>query len=231
MKVKLLIEFGPKFTQSQFEDFLKANNWEKSFQNKDITTIFDLTLTEWVGTEQICYVFAWIRNLKTSGYKVVVRLPFRNELQLIYSPAQLRDFSEKYKNTVTEGPYVDSEKRKERRRRSAAFLMEVYGLFKRVELKESDFENMADYSTYNNESRRVRENNHQIIGFTPFELNHVDPGIKYDTHFFDLISNAIDVSQQTRGLFELQVSVQDLLKKYGCYNPFESKILRNLITQ
>lgn len=231
MKEKLLVEFGPKFTQSQFEDFLKANYWERSFQNKDITTFFDLTLTEWVGAEQICYLFAWIRNLKILSHKVTVRLPFRNELQFIYSSSQLREIAEKYKNTVVEGPYIDSGKRVERRRRSAAFLMEKYGLFKRVELEESDFEHMADYSTYNIESRRIRENNHQIIGFTPFELKHVDPSIKYDTHFFDLISNATDVSPQTRGLFELQVSVQDLLKKYGCYNPFESKILSNVITQ
>ncbi len=231
MKGNVIIEFGPKFCQAQFEDFLKTRIWEKSFAEPEITTVFDLTLTEWISTEQICFLFAWIRNLKLLRREVKVKLPFRTPLAGIYSSAHLKHLSEKYKNFVSGQLYIDNESRVKRRRRSAAFLMDVYGMFSRLNLSESDFDQMADYATYNAETRRIRENNHQIIGFTPFELRLTDSGVKYDTHFFELISDTSDTMAKTKGLFELQENIQNLLKKYGCYNPFESKILSNVITQ
>jgi hypothetical protein len=231
MKEIFIVEFGPKFCQAQFEDFLQTESWEKSFADENRTILFDLTLTEWISTEQICFLFAWIRALKLLHRKVNVKLPFRNELNLIYSRQKLQVLGVKFKNPVTGELFRDSDVAKGRRRRSAAFLMDVYGMFHKLELDESDFLQMTDYATYNREAHEIRKYNHQIIGFTPFELKIADPGIKYDTHFFELISDNTESDAKTRGLFELQASLQELLKKYGCYNPFESKILSNVVTQ
>lgn len=227
----LLIEIGPKFTQAQFDDFLANGYWDKSFDKLTQQVTFDLTVTEWIASEQICFLFAWIRNLKLLKRKVIVRLPHRDRLMTLYSLQKLKQLEEKYKSPTTGELFSDNHDRVYRRSRSAAFLMVVYGMFTQLELEEVDFEQMAQSGTYNKDVEHLRKNNHQIIEFTPFELRQPDKAMKYDTHFFELISDNTELGVKTKGLFELQTSVQQLLKRYGCYSPFESKILSNVITQ
>lgn len=241
---KHIIEFGPKFCQAQFDFVLredvaykdaegnsqKTSHWKRSFSPDVTEVVFDLTLTEWVAAEEIAFLFAWIRNIKESGKKLKVKLPFRNSIENYLSKPKLQQIATFYKNS--DGSlYKDSDERIERRRRSSAFLMSVYGLFTRTGLEESDFVNMADPTTYFKESERLRENIHQIIPFTPFDLSANRQHIKYDTHFHDVINNNLDAQAKTGNIFELQNNIQQLLKEYACYTPFESKILSNVVTQ
>jgi hypothetical protein len=238
------IEFGPKFCQAQFDFVLrediaykdadgniqKTSHWKRSFSPDVKEVVFDLTLTEWVATEQIAFLFAWLRNLKYSGKFLKVYLPFRNNIENYLTKLQLQKISENYKDT-NGNSYIDNIDRIKRRRRSSAFLMAVYGLFTQTGLEESDFINMADPGTYFKESERLRKNNHQIIPFTPFDLSANRQHIKYDTHFYDVINNNMYAQAKTSNIFDLQKNIQQLLKDYACYTPFESKILSNVVTQ
>lgn len=241
---KHIIEFGPKFCQAQFDFVLredvafkdaednpqKTSHWKRSFSPDVKEVVFDLTLTEWVAAEEIAFLFAWIRNIKESGKKLKVNLPFRNNIENYLSKTKIQQIATAYKNS--DGTlYKDDDKRIDRRRRSSAFLMSVYGLFTRTGLEESDFVNMADPTTYFKESERLRENIHQILPFTPFDLSANRQHIKYDTHFHDVINNNLDAQAKTGNIFELQKNIQQLLEKYSCYTPFESKILSNVVTQ
>ncbi|MBK8450220.1 MAG: hypothetical protein IPL42_09475 [Saprospiraceae bacterium] len=65
--LKHVIEFGPKFCQAQLDFVLredinyidvegnlqKSSHWKRSFTPDVIEVIFDLTITEWVNTEEI----------------------------------------------------------------------------------------------------------------------------------------------------------------------------------
>jgi len=239
-----IIEFGPKFCQAQFDFVLReditykdaddipqiSSHWKRSFSPDVTEVIFDLTITEWVSAEQIAFLFAWMRNIKESEKKIKVSLPFRNNIEDYWSKQKIRQIADEYKDADGVS-YKDNSARIDRRRRSSAFLMTIYGLLGRTGLVDGDFINNADPTTYLKESARLHKNTHQIIEFTPFDLSANKQHIKYDTHFYDVINNNFDAQAKTGSIFELQKNIQQILKDYACYTPFESKILSNVITQ
>ncbi len=244
-----VIEFGPRFSQLQFDNIFSKNvpltlsspagkivllsQWDISFLEQTTVVVFDLSLTEWVSTEQIAFLFAWIRNVKLKGKKVTVRLPYRNHLEnligVTLNKARYEKLATRYKEKDI--LFQDNDYRIKRRRRSNTFLMAVYGLFTRVGLGEDDFENMADTAQYNRESRMVMQNDQQIIPFTVFDVAARHQHIKHDTHFNDIINNHPDAAHRSGKVFELQNEIQGILRNSFCYSPFESKILSSVITQ
>jgi hypothetical protein len=232
------IDFGPSISDDHIESYFAKNSLDESiFQTSfksDVTNVlFDFTLTEWVTAEQITFLFAWIRNVKLSGKKITVRLPYRSNLiNLVKSgkigKQEMERLTGKYSDQ--KGGYIDSQTRIERRLRCNAFLMAVYGLYDRVGLDLYDFENMADNVTYNLESRRLEENFHQVIPFTYLDIS-APYDTKYDLSFQDVIALRGKKNANGFPIFQLQKEIQELLKKYACYSPFESKILSNVITQ
>ncbi|MEZ2336852.1 hypothetical protein AB6735_14515 [Mucilaginibacter sp. RCC_168] len=241
---KHFIFFGPKFSQSHFDSIFinnipatapdggkkLVNHFTRSFDPSVKEVIFDLTLTEWVATEQINFLFAWMRNIKFSGRKLRVRLPFRHELSRIYSASELKKFEDRYA-TLQESLYKDSKRKIGRRKRSSDYLMTVYGLFSTLEFEQSIFEHLPEPGEFNKQYDKLKAQSHQIIPFTIFDTALDNQYIKFDTHFQDLIGNNLETSSKTSKIFELQNELAQMLRDSYCYSPFESKIISNIITQ
>lgn len=239
------ISFGPKFCQAQFDDIFRGevqtiengihktevvNHWTLSFLESKTQIIFDLSLTEWISTEQITFLFAWIRNVRQRNKKVTVKLPLREDFRRHLSPQQVNWLKQRYRS-VDQGEFVESRSRIERRARSSAFLMVVYGLFDTIGLTQHDFINLVDREVYNNEVSRLRTNTHQVIPFTSFDVSYKASHAKHDTQFYEVIETGLSTNSRTQGVFNLQGEIQNLLINNACYSPFESKILSNVITQ
>lgn len=246
--ISLVIEFGPKFCQAQFEgvvwnrvEYLDeerknkmkiVNYLEESFSSSISEVVFDLTINEWISNEQIAFLFAWIKNVKEIGKRLKIKLPYRSNLLTsgIFNQQRMRELAKKY-HDEDGNFYQESDVRIERRKQNSTFLMAIYGLYTELGLEHEVFENMAEYSTYNQEARMLKENVHQIIQFTTFDLSFNKQQLKFDTHFHDVINNNLNSQSKTGRVFDLQKEIQELLKSYACYSPFESKILSNVITQ
>ena len=238
---KHAIQFGPKFCQKEFHSVLRQKNfqihdssffgshWELTMLPTTTEIIFDLTLNEWMGTEQIVFLFGWISNLKSLGKIVIVRLPYRFELSRIYSASFLASLKVEFAGH--DGlAYFDSSIRMKRRTRCSIFLTTVFGMLDSLGLTMDDFENLPDNVTYNKQVVNLSKNNYQIIPFTSFDLGVYKGDIKYDRYFYDVIDANLD-TPQVNNIFMLQIEMQLLLQKYACYSPFESKILSHIITQ
>ncbi len=242
---KHIIEFGPKFCQAQFDFVLSSNiafknalgeeevlsHWDITFREEIKEIVFDISLTEWISTEQITFLFAWIRNLKSLKKKITVALPIRYELSKVLTTAQIERFASKYK-TKDGKPYSDNPYRIKRRTRSNAFLMIVYGLKDSLGLNADDFKNEASsYGIYNNEVELIRKSSNQIVPFSIFELPVLEEDVKLDTHFYDIINDNYGSSHITSTVFELKSDEKKKLIQNKCYSPFASKIIGNVITQ
>lgn len=242
---KHIIEFGPKFCQAQFDFVLredvaykdtegntqKSSHWKRSFSPDVTEVIFDLTLTEWVATEQIAFLFAWIRNLKSTQKKVKVILPLRYDLTKRFNQAQIDKIAQKYKDKEGK-PYTDSERKVNRRERSNAFLMIAYGMSDKLGLEDNDFENKASsYGVYNNDIDMIMKSSNQIVPFSIFELPLLNEDEKLDLHFYDIINNNYGSSYITSNVFELKQNEKRKLIQKQCYSPFETRIISNIITQ
>jgi hypoxanthine-guanine phosphoribosyltransferase len=227
---KHTVFLGPKFTQANFDAMVWENNtnhYQLSFAEATNEVVFDLSILEWIGTEQIAFLFAWIRNIKLSGKKITVILPYRAHLQKsgYYKEAFMQVLKQKYSDPA-DGEYVETELRVNRRKTRNIYLLSVWGIMSNTGLQMTDMENMADFGTYNKEDERINQNSHQVIPFSYFDVSFNHRHIKFDTYFNELIN-----SGEGSGLFNLQQDMQDILKHYASYSPFESKILSNVITQ
>ncbi|PWK79724.1 hypothetical protein LX99_00184 [Mucilaginibacter oryzae] len=230
------IYFGPKFTQATFDEtiwekaadgVLRADHYSESFSATTQFVVFDLSVMEWIGTEQIVFLFAWIRNIKLIGKRIKVRLPYRNHLAETgyYKANQLEYLKQRY---VEDGRgYVENEQRIKRRRTRNIYLLSIWRMRTHLGLDSSDFDNIADFGTVNREEKVALQNALQIIPFTFFDIGFDQRHIKYDTYFNDIFNK----EKGSYPIFDLQKDMQDLLKRYASYLPFESKILSNVITQ
>ncbi len=83
---ELLINFGLKITQTEFAVFLKRdetaklNLVEKSFTDSVKKIKFNFQLCEWISTDQVTVVLAWIWRLKRQGKQVSIILPYRYDI-------------------------------------------------------------------------------------------------------------------------------------------------------
>lgn len=128
---ELIIVFPERFTQIN-QDYYYENFFIES-QNSDITKIiFDLERLEWISSEQVTFLFAWLRKIITINKNTTVKLPYS------YSK-----FSGDNDDTL------------KRRKLIKFYLWEVWKLYN-IGLKQQNFENTDDinalYKIYENSS-------------------------------------------------------------------------------
>lgn len=143
---ELKIKFETKFIQKDLETYLNKF-WSESFEVKNIT--FDLSITEWVSSEQVTFLFSWIIKLKQTDKKVKVILPF---------------------SQLYEG---ETDENRDRRRFLKYYLLRVWGMFDRLGLRDLDFENIENY----NNSIKENENfnfGKKIIPFQRIPVEFTD---------------------------------------------------------
>lgn len=116
---EIKIKFDTKFTQKDLETYIN-NFWDKSFEVSKI--VFDLSVTQWVNSEEITFLFSWVVKLKEQNKKIKIILPYSYDY-----------------------PNEDIET-KERRKFLKYYLLRVWGMFDKLGLKDLDFENIENYN-------------------------------------------------------------------------------------
>lgn len=226
-----IIEFGPKFCPAQLDILLKEDHWKKSFSADIKTVIFDLTVTEWINTEEIIFLFAWMYKLQRSGRNISLILPFAHEfpeLKTVLTP-QRRQYLEK--NWRMAFPEDDSPANikyntlhQKARHNLNVSLMTNWNLLYNPDLKNIKIENLLPGITYNKKiDYKFTRNTGKVIPFTRIEST--DDGSVL--HFEDVFQEAITKNK----LLEIEEDLANILNYHGCYSVFESKILTNVIFQ
>ena len=106
----LKIQFGIKFCQIDLDEII-SKYWNHSVSENVKEVTFDLSITEWISTEEIAFLFGWIRNINHLNKRVKVFLPFPYNIKTlnIYSSIDFQNFKTLY-------GFEETEKRIERRR-------------------------------------------------------------------------------------------------------------------
>lgn len=219
------IQFGVKFCQIDLDEII-SKYWNDSIGENSSEVIFDLTITEWINTEEVAFLFGWIRNVYQLGKRIKVVLPFPYNVKTLnkYSVQELQNLKTKY-------GFEETEKRIERRKRRNIFLRSVWGIMDRVVDNKQIFEN-ADFDSKSVDLVKAKYT-HKVIPFHVVDTKLQGGELKFDTQYEDVLSGikSKNNSTQTRGLFQLESEIISTLKTYACYSPFESKIISNIITQ
>ncbi|MBS4067285.1 MAG: hypothetical protein KGZ62_01645 [Sulfurimonas sp.] len=207
------ISFETKFCQSHLDDII-ANYWDKTFVITNTVIVFDLTITEWISSEEITFLFAWIRKLNLIGKKIEVHLPFPY------------------------AKYIDEDKSIIKRRRDRNFyLLAVWGMLNKIGLTDLNFKNIVD--NYNSliEKNQFFNFGKKIIPFRIIDTSwKKDEKVSVDIEYEKFItgSRVIEVSTDdydSKQVFNLEADLINLLNDNHCYSPFESKILSHVITK
>lgn len=218
------IFFGTKFCQTHLDSII-TNNWVISFDEKTEIVIFDLSLLEWINTEEIAFLFAWIRNAVLKEKKVEVWLPYTYDI--FKNPS--RDFDKNLLNAYLEKSGEDNEDRIGRRRGRNIFLLSVWGLLENVSDKVINYKHIAD----GYESKRqsiVEKYSHLVIPFTA--IGSDKPTSPVSNTFTDVINGGKTKNlKQPVGPFDLNPTIVKRLETFNCYSPFESKIISHVITK
>lgn len=239
MNTNHTIEFGLKFCQSQLSEILCKNikyenlenreesisHWKKSFLPQITQVRFDLTITEWVATEEIVFLFGWIRQLLMLKKGVKVLLPYGHDLSIIYSTEKLAYLKSRYH-------FVDNEKSRKKRYNRNIFLMINWGLRNNIGLKDWQFENLLDNSVYNRRYEAVAMDDtfNKVVPFSAIKADFDGSLVKYDGHFKEVLKGHQSVIGN-KSLFTLEKRIETILTEHACHSPFESRILSNVIFQ
>lgn len=209
--------------QSNFEDIYKKY-WDKSISSETTQVIFDLKIVEWINTEEIAFLFSWIRFLNSNGKTVRVVLPYTNN---IFAGNYLNNKQEL--DEVQQFYFNDTEKQIKRRKDRNLFLLSVWGLFSKLGLKDTQFSNIIE--GYNSKEHTVREKfSHLIVPYTI--INALKPQTQFENSFDEFESGErIKVSDSIKTPFQIGKDIIQILNNFNCYSPFESKIISNIITK
>ncbi len=217
------ILFNTKFCQTHLDEVI-SEYWEKSFANNSDEIIFDLSLVEWVNTEEIAFLFAWIRNVANEEKKVDVWLPFP------YNIFDAGLYREK-EDLISVRKILDSDnsERINRRKNRSIFLLRVWGMLDFIGLKSTSFQNVVE--GYNTKGDDVTELfGHLVIPFTVISSEKIPSAVA--NTFTDVISGNKTINQKnTVGPFDLNPTIVNRLETFNCYSPFESKIISHVITK
>lgn len=217
------ILFNTKFCQTHLDEVI-SEYWEKSFAENSDEIIFDLSLVEWVNTEEIAFLFAWIRNVANEGKKVDVWLPFPYN---IFDTGLYR--SKEDLSRVKKIIDFDSAERINRRKNRSVFLLRVWGMLDFIGLKTTSFHNVVE--GFNTKGDDVTELfGHLVIPFTVISSEKILSSVA--NTFTDVISGNKTVNQRNIvGPFDLNPTIVNRLETFNCYSPFESKIISHVITK
>lgn len=69
------IQFGVKFCQTDLDEII-SSYWNSSLDIECKEVVFDLSITEWISTEEIAFLFGWIRTIHQLKKNVTVSFLF-----------------------------------------------------------------------------------------------------------------------------------------------------------
>ena len=218
------ILFGTKFCQTHL-DSIVADNWTNSLNEKTATVVFDLSLLEWINTEEIAFLFAWIRYAVFKGKKVEVWLPYT--YHIFKNPST--SFDKTLLTAYLEKGGEDNDDRIGRRRARNIFLLSVWGLLENVSDKIITYKHIADgYET--KRQSIVEKYSHLVIPFTA--IGSDKPRSPISNTFTDVINGEKTKNfKQPVKPFDLNPTIVQRLETFNCYSPFESKIISHVITK
>ncbi|OFY50832.1 MAG: hypothetical protein A2W85_18775 [Bacteroidetes bacterium GWF2_41_31] len=220
------IQFGIKFCQNDLNEVLDKY-WDDSINVSYKEVIFDLSLTEWISTEEIAFLFGWIRTINQLEKKVTVFLPYSYNINSsdLYTKVELIHFKEKYQ-------FEENDQRIKRRKNRNLFLLSVWGMLIRIGIKDTQFKNIIESYNYKQDIVKAKFS-HQVIPFTVIDTSSSGGDLQFDREYEDVLEGSKSKNRisKSEGLFDLEVEIVEKLKTYACYSPFESKIISNIITQ
>lgn len=199
------IELSEQFCEADLDE-INQKYWLQSFETSEEIK-FNLTKTQWISTEEIAFLFSWIRELrlmKPEPKKVKVILPF---------------------------PYLiegeDSERARARRENRNLFLLSVWGMMSKVLLKDTNFENIVE--GYNKKSIYLETfGMYQIIPFTIIDSSlDFKQKVYVDNKHREFLTGKLTDTKEPS--FILGEKLVNILKDNLCYSPFESKIISHVI--
>ena len=240
-----VIEFGPKFCQAQL-DYIFINDisytndvgkestcshWQRSFAPDINEVVFDLTITEWVNTEEIVFLFAWIYKVLNNKKKATLLLPWCNatmKLNSIFGERRQRYLSSKYgifffPDDTEEHRNYNKEKENRRRNLNVSLLTNWQLLNNRNfsklviehKLSEDFYRGSIDY--------KLNRNTNKVIPFTIIESDVGNETLNFEDVFEEAITK--------NNLLRVEKELVGILNHHGCYSIFESKVLTNVIFQ
>ncbi len=217
------IFLGTGFFQSNFEEIYRLY-WEKSTSPETTEIIFDLKIVEWINTEEIAFLFSWIRLLHSTEKRVKVILPYTYNIfagNYLKGQRELEEVQQFY--------LIDTEKKIKRRKDRNLFLLSVWGLFSKLGLKDTQFENIIE--GYNSKEHSIKEKySHLVVPYTI--INTTKPHTQFENSFDEFESGErIKVSDSIKTPFQIGKDIIQILNNSDCYSPFESKIISNIITK
>lgn len=224
------IPLSTKFTENQLDYYLEKFFW-KSLTEESKSVTFDLSITEWISSEEICFLFSWIRKLISLKINVKIILPFQ------YNINTCLDTTDEVNALITDLNYKDNNNRIDRRRRLNLFLLGVWGMLNEIGLSDSNFVNIIE--GYNVKSRTIKESiySRQIIPFTVLDSSLNKERKTYvDSEYIDVLSGKRTRNKEfdfksNKPIFELQQDIVALLTSNNCFSPFESNIISHIITK
>lgn len=245
VETKHIIEFGPKFCQAQFDTILReditykdtnnkilrSSHWKRSFSPEIIVVIFDFTITEWINTEEIVFLFAWMYKLISIDKNVVIRLPWYNAsipITAKLTKLQQEHYSIKYgclfPNNDTQENIIYNNDKDTKRKNLNISLMSNWNLFGNEDLENVMKENELTVRSYKRSLPfRFQNNRSKVIPFTIIQSNDDGEILNFEDVFEEAITK--------KKLLEVEKEFVDILNQHGCYSIFESRVLTNVIFQ
>ncbi|RZJ92425.1 MAG: hypothetical protein EOO20_01855 [Chryseobacterium sp.] len=209
-----------KFTHGNIDRII-SDYYDASFLEENNQIIVDLSLLEWISTEEIAFLFAWIRGLLIGNKKVTVWMPYPYS---IYEQHFYRDTT-LLKQARALLPH-DGPDHVARRINRNIFLLSVWGMLENIGLEPTAFKNIVE--GFNQKSERVKEKfSHLVVPFTVISSSRTN------SYHHNPYSDVISGSKTFRkvGPFDLNDEIIERLQDFNCYSPFENKIISNVITK
>lgn len=228
------ILFNKKFTEKDLDRYIK-DIYNKTISNLYSHVIFNLEVVEWISSEEITFLYAWIKQLIIHGKKVEIQLPVRSELEedeIEFKWISSEELNELTKKKVTikiiekNGPdkiKVRLNKCLDRRRTLNLHLYYDWQLLNTT-IPDTAIKNLPDGLSQIIDSKVENRNKFaQIKKVLPF---HVIPTDRFSKESVDKI-----FYKNTSGQFTLDNEITALLNANNCYSPFENKVISDIITK
>ncbi|WP_167618075.1 hypothetical protein [Maribellus sediminis] len=228
------ILFDKKFTERDLDKYIEEDyvNSQKEIHKK-IT--FILELLEWISSEEVTFIFAWIKQLLINGKKVEVKLPLRNELigdeleEKWVTQEELNELRRK-KSTVIVIERLEEDQIKVRinksldRRKILNVHLYLDWELSNTGIRDLNIKNLPDDIKEIIRAKIYYANkNDQIKKVLPFQV--------IPTERFSVDSIDKRFLKNTSGQFTLDNDITDLLNDNNCYSPFENKVISDVITK
>jgi orotate phosphoribosyltransferase len=202
------IKFEKKFTQKDLDVFVEEY-FADSLENNSIVE-FDLEQLEWITSEEITFLFAWLRKLHLLNKRLTVQLP--SSLVKEGDEFQLTSIGQTVNKSL------------QRRKFIKYYIWSVWRMFT---IDDSDIlkanniklENIDDINKLIDE-QEGRDYGKKIL---PFQI--INTELNSD--------DAVDVKfyTNTKRRFSIDKDIIQLLNENNCYSPFENRVISDIITK